>query len=245
MTSSRACLPTTPALVAAVLCAALAIPAGARAQAAGGTIVLEGTFTLTIPAPPPSYGTAPAPGAPPVASPYATPAPPIASPYAPAPPIVTVLPPSPPAATPRSFAPYMPPAAAQGDVALAAPRMRRRWGLVGLGTGFALGGYALAISGALSGLTTSSGGGDAGWSFIPVVGPLIQLEDVDNGWLVPLLIVEFGLQTAGFIMAIVGTASRRPVRERRGHEEPAPTAAPTIVPYASSTGAGVAIGGAF
>lgn len=239
LTSCARFASTHALLVASFSClGSLAAPDSASAQATGGTIVIEGTFTLTIPTPPPSYGSAAVPEAPTVASPYAPPAPPL----------VTVLPPGPPTAPPRTLAAFGP-RAAQADVTAEPTRTRRRWGLVATGAGLLLGGYALSISGALSGVTTTAGVGgrdeQEAWSFVPIIGPLVGMVDAGDDFQVPVLLAAFALEAAGLVMAIVGTASRVAVRPRPGRDERSPTQSVSVVPYASGTGAGIAIGGAF
>lgn len=210
------------------------------AQDAGTTIVLdgrltfEGTITLTIP---PGYESLPSPvpappatsGAPATSVPVAPPPPTYEGP-----PIVTVVP------------GVAPPAAAQEQVhdapsVDAAPvRTRPRGGLLGGGIALLLGGYALAIG---MGLDAPGRPEQAGWSFMPLAGPLIQLSYGEAEWRAPFFVLAPVMQLAGAIVTLIGAASRVPV-EAPG-TPPSGGGQVRVVPYASTEGAGVALDGAF
>ncbi len=241
-------------LACALVLGALIAPGLAAAQT-GGTIIIEGTLTFGVPpaAPPPPpvvLPTAPAPETPPVvvlapeaqsiaAAPVATPTPAVALPaFVPGRvPTVTVVP--------------------QGEASLEAPRTRRRWGLVGAGAGIAIGAYALNVVGSLLWMAIPTGVTSTDfiaptwnghreelllWSLVPVVGPLAQIAYAEEDWQSALFVAASALEIAGFVMAIVGTASRVPGAPRRAAP---PGATVTVVPYASETSGGLSLAGSF
>lgn len=215
---------------ALLVCLGVFSPRAAFAQSGGatltldGTLTFEGTLTLTIP---PGYEALPepVPSAPPatVLPPPAVILPPAA--VVPPPPVLEVLP----ASTPQMLVPPVVPVAS--DVA-AAPRMRRRWGLVVPGALMLAGGYGLGLGMGLSSSRSSA------WPLVPFAGALVQIgQDNDLGRL-PFYLLSSGLQIAGFIMAVVGTATRRPVRERDA-------AHVSVVPVVSDSITGAVVSGSF
>lgn len=255
--------PTRFASSSVLLACALALGAtlapGLAAAQGGGTIVIEGTLTFGAPAPPApppavALPTAPAPDAPPVVI------------VAPAPQSIMATPAAAPTLTlapaPISRAPSSVPTLAvvrQGEVSLEAPRTRRRWGLVGAGAGIAIGAYALNVVGSLLWMAIPTGITSTDfiaptwnghreelllWSLVPVVGPLAQIAYAEADWHAPLFVAASVLEIAGFVMAIVGTASRERVAPRSDRAG-APGATVTVVPYASGTGGGLSLAGSF
>jgi len=78
-----------------------------------------------------------------------------------------------------------------------------------------------------------------GFSTIPLVGPLVQMGFADGiGWTVPILAVIEAAEIAGFIMMIVGAIGVDDVAEVGGLDL-------HVLPFASSSSAGLNVGGAF
>lgn len=132
---------------------------------------------------------------------------------------------------------------APGPQELVPPRSRggrRDWALIGAGAGMALGGWALNVVGSLLWvLWPGSWGNDntpyLSWATVPVAGPIMQLTTSSSEeWQAPIAVIISGVQLAGWIMAIVGTASPS--------DEVAPLA---VLPVVSDGYAGVAAGGRF
>lgn len=216
--------------------------AGALASAAPVQAQASGTLVITIEG---SLG----PSAPPEAPAVEVPPPPVvvvepAAPVAPAVVAAPVAAPAPLVLTPAAPAVYGQTQALALDGAATpteAPRMRRRWGLVGAGAGMALGAYALNIGGTVLALalpTYNSNRGNLFFaSLVPIAGPLMQIGFRDGDWQIPLFLASSALQIAGWIMAFVGTFSRVPVE--------AEETAFMVLPYATEDGAGLTAGGTF
>jgi hypothetical protein len=220
------------------------------AQASGTVVItIEGTFTVpSAPVPPTAPLLAPAESA---AVELAPPAPPSAPPPAPPPapllaPIPTVvLAPVPPAYGPQTYAPqtYEPSSSVAYAPTDAAPRARRRWGLVASGAAMVIAAYALNIGGTLLALALpfSNGHRDQlfGSALVPVAGPLLQIAYRDADWQIPFYLVSSGLQIAGFVMAFVGTFTTTTVAADDA------TATLSVTPYATGDGAGLMAAGTF
>jgi hypothetical protein len=143
-------------------------------------------------------------------------------------------------AEPADLGPAPPPAVISVPVAALAsspaidgPGRERRWGLLGGGLALFLSGYALDI-----GISYGVGHAGAGTSFVPLIGPLIQLRDswamvapastgnpdVDaqansriatvnhaiQGAAYAVLSVDFALQLAGAAMTVIGAVGHAP-----------------------------------
>lgn len=208
-----------------------AVPVSTLAQS---TVVIEGTVT---------FGAVPAPSAP------------VVAPLAPAPVLAPMVgPPVVASAAPQTLATTAPPPEASPE--LARPRTTRDWRLVGAGAGLALGSYVLNLVGTLFWVAIPNGASSIDpitptwnhreelffWSLVPVAGPLAQIGYAEEDWQVGLFIGSSLLQIAGFAMAIAGTARRIEVTPREGA---APAPGVSVVPYASSTGAGLTVAGTF
>lgn len=128
-------------------------------------------------------------------------------------------------------------------------RHRTNEGLIIAGAVLLGGGWLLNIP--LSGATTLLLEPDAtarpgdyfGWSFVPLVGPIVQMFQVGTQhWDIPILAVVEAVEIVGVIMAAVGTAG-----EDVNVLEPVDTEAVTlrVVPWAGEGGAGLRVLGAF
>jgi hypothetical protein len=123
----------------------------------------------------------------------------------------------------------------------AAPRYRRRAGLMVAGAVMLGGMWALNIGGTLLAMSMPV----TNWnrthlffsSLVPVAGPLAQIAFRDADWQIPFFVVASAVQLTGLILAIAGTASRVRVEE--------PEDALAVLPYASGDGAGLNVLGAF
>ena len=209
-----------------LLASLLAAPAHAQEAPAGSvTFTIEGSFGIDL-APPSRAAAAPPP---PVllVEPARGPLPSAPSAYQLDP--ASVLRPAP--------ALYVPPAAER----VAAPRYRRRVGLIVSGAVLLGGMWALNLGGTAFAMAMPSGNAhreELGYAgFLPIVGPLAQIAFRDDDWQIPLFAVASAVQLTGLVLAIVGSVSRVPVDVAEQGV--------TIVPYASAAGAGLNVVGGF
>jgi hypothetical protein len=233
---SLACIVFSSALLSTLLWAS-----SSSAQASGTVVItIEGTFTVPSAPAPPTAPLAPAESA---AVELAPPAPPPAPLLAPIP--TVVLAPVPPAYGPQTYVTqtYEPSSSVAYAPTDAAPRVRRRWGLVASGAAMVIAAYALNIGGTLLALALpfSNGHRDQlfGSALVPVAGPLLQIAYRDADWQIPFYLVSSGLQIAGFVMAFVGTFTTTTVAADDA------TATLSVTPYATGDGAGLMAAGTF
>jgi hypothetical protein len=116
-------------------------------------------------------------------------------------------------------------------------------------TGAALLGGGWLINIPLSGASTLLLAPDAtarpddyfGWSFVPLVGPIVQIFQVGTQhWDIPILAVVEAVEVVGLILAILGT-----VGEDVNVLEPVEGLALHLVPWAGEGAAGLLAGGSF
>jgi hypothetical protein len=78
-----------------------------------------------------------------------------------------------------------------------------------------------------------------GWSFVPLIGPVVQMFQLgDEHWAIPLLAIVEAVEVVGIILALVGTVGHDVVLLE-------PVANMQLLPWASGDGAGVVAIGSF
>ncbi len=78
-----------------------------------------------------------------------------------------------------------------------------------------------------------------GWSFVPLIGPVVQMFQLgDEHWAIPLLAIVEAVEVVGLILALVGTAGEDVVLLE-------PVAGVRIAPWAGEGGAGAVALGSF
>lgn len=147
-------------------------------------------------------------------------------------------------APPPSYGAPSPSPELDADLAPAAPEMVHHMdrGFVSAGTTLFLVAWTMNIPGSVLARLLGSPGGDIALNYdmlslIPLAGPLAQLGFMQGiEWTtVPLLITE-ACEIAGLVMMIVGAIG---VDETRGYTDL------RVLPFASSTSAGLSVGGQF
>jgi hypothetical protein len=126
-------------------------------------------------------------------------------------------------------------------------RHRSNDGLTIAGAALLGGGWLINIP--LSGVSTLLLAPDAtarpddyfAWSFVPIVGPIVQIFQVGTQhWDIPILAVVEAVEVVGLVMAILGT-----VGEDVNVLEPVDGLALHLVPWAGEEGGGLLAGGRF
>jgi hypothetical protein len=115
---------------------------------------------------------------------------------------------------------------------------------IGMLAGGWLGNWLVGIIGGLATLGLSPRYGDyLGWSFVPVVGPWVNLTYFDGSLQPGFIVIHtlFGvLQGGGLLLCILGTVLREEVVEVRyvlGDDADGPTL--SVLPYVHETGGGL------
>lgn len=92
---------------------------------------------------------------------------------------------------------------------------------------------------ALDTTTGTNASGYLGWSFVPLVGPLVQMFQLgDEHWAITILALVEAIEVVGVVLAALGTAGEDVVVLE-------PVAGLRVAPWASEQGGGALISGAF